>query len=291
MRQTAFILFSFIMQRLIPTLLIMILAFPAMSQELNGIWKGTLTISPGGCFQVYNIELQITIDDQQNINGISYHYSDLQNYVKEEFDGNYDAKGMVLSINENKIITYHVPPDCIPCIKKYALVYKNENKIETLSGSMGGKMINNAGICPPGTIVLTRIKESAFKEIDQKQELPATLSNRTNELVREIKVDTGDIRLDFYDNGIIDGDTISVYANNQAIVSNKGLTTVPITVYVRIDAMREKQEIVMAGQNLGTIPPNTALMIVTAGTKRYQLYLTSDEQKNAMVRYVYEKPD
>jgi hypothetical protein len=31
-------------------------------------------------------------------------------------------------------------------------------------------------------------------------------------------------------------------------------------------------------------------MIVTAGDKRYQLYLVSDEQKNAMVRFIYEKP-
>ncbi len=279
------------MLRFICFLMLLFACFPASTQELNGIWKGTLTISPGGCFRVYNLELQINIDEKQHISGVSYHYSDLQNYVKEEFDGSYDNKGMVLSINEIKILTYHVPPDCVPCIKKYALVYKKEETSETLSGTMGGQMINNAGVCPPGTIVLKRIKESAFKEIENKNALPGSLTNRKNELVREIKVDTGNIRLDFYDNGIIDGDTISVFANNQVIVSNQGLTTVPITVYVRIDTQKMEQEIVMVGQNLGTIPPNTALMIVTAGKKRYQLYLTSDEQKNAMVRFVYEKPD
>lgn len=247
--------------------------------------QGRLTARPGALHE------QIKIDDKQNITGVSYHYSDLQNYVKEEFDGSYDNRGMVLAINEIKILTYHVPPDCVPCIKKYALVYKKEDKIETLSGTMGGQMINNAGVCPPGTIVLKRIQESAFKEIENKNALPKQLTTRKNELVREIKVDTGNIRLDFYDNGIIDGDTISVYANNQTIVLNKGLTTVPITVYVRVDAQKIEQEIVMVGQNLGTIPPNTALMIVTAGSKRYQLYLTSDEQKNAMVRFIYEKPD
>ena len=46
----------------------------------------------------------------------------------------------------------------------------------------------------------------------------------------------------------------------------------------------------MVGENMGTIPPNTALMIINAGDKRYQLYLTSDDKKNAMVRFVYEKP-
>jgi hypothetical protein len=46
----------------------------------------------------------------------------------------------------------------------------------------------------------------------------------------------------------------------------------------------------MVGENLGTIPPNTALMMVTAGEKRYQLFLTSDEKKNALVRFIYKKP-
>ena len=46
----------------------------------------------------------------------------------------------------------------------------------------------------------------------------------------------------------------------------------------------------MVGENMGSIPPNTALMIVNAGDKRYQLYLTSDDKKNALVRFIYEKP-
>ena len=68
------------------------------------------------------------------------------------------------------------------------------------------------------------------------------------------------------------------------------LTAKPITTYVRIDLNKREQEVIMVGENLGTIPPNTALMIITAGDKRYQLYLESDEQKNAMVRFIYEKP-
>ena len=87
--------------------------------------------------------------------------------------------------------------------------------------------------------------------------------------------------------GQIDGDTISVYVNNVIVVSNRMLTAKPVTIFIRIDARKTQQEVIMVGENLGTIPPNTALMIVNAGDKRYQLYLTSDEQKNAMVRFRY----
>ena len=147
--------------------------------------------------------------------------------------------------------------------------------------------MSNKTICPPGTVVLNRIAVSAFKP---EPKLPPTLVNRKAELVKEIFVDTGTIRLDFYDNGQIDGDTISVYVNNMPVVSYKLLTAKPITTFVKIDLKRTQQEVIMVGENLGTIPPNTALMIVKAGEKRYQLFLSSDEQKNAMVRFIYEKP-
>jgi hypothetical protein len=45
----------------------------------------------------------------------------------------------------------------------------------------------------------------------------------------------------------------------------------------------------MVGENLGSIPPNTALMIVTAGKERYRLYLTADEKQNALVRFIYKE--
>jgi hypothetical protein len=141
--------------------------------------------------------------------------------------------------------------------------------------------------CHPGTIVLTRFEKSTFK---QELRLPATLTKRKAELVKEIKVDTGVIKIDFFDNGQIDGDTISVYVNGMPVVSKKMLTARPITVSIKIDLKKKEQEVIMVGENLGTIPPNTALMIVNAGDKRYQLYLTSDETKNAMVRFIYEKP-
>ena len=45
----------------------------------------------------------------------------------------------------------------------------------------------------------------------------------------------------------------------------------------------------MVAENLGSIVPNTALLIITAGKKKYQLFLSSTEQKSAKVRFVYDK--
>jgi hypothetical protein len=257
------------------------------AQDINGIWKGRLVMEPGGCFPVYNIELQLQIAGTI-ITGSSYHYSDTNNYVKETFEGTYKKDSNTIYINEIGVTTFHIPGDCIPCIKKYNLSFhKGEGPEEQLRGSWSGKTMDNKSTCPPGTIVLTRFDKPTFKP---ELKLPPTLTKRKAELVKEIRVDTGTIRIDFYDNGQIDGDTISVYVNGMPVVSNKMLTTKPISMTIKIDLKRQEQEVIMVGENLGTIPPNTALMMINAGEKRYQLYLTSDEQKNAMVRFIYEKP-
>jgi hypothetical protein len=270
--------------------ILLLLSLVVSSQDINGIWKGKLVMAPGACFPVYNIQLQIQVAGTR-ITGTAYHFSDSSNYVRENFEGTFKTDSNIISIQENGIITFRIKEECVPCVKIYALSYHkggvNVVTEEQIRGSWTGKATDGKTACDPGTIVLTRFEKSSFKP-DFK--LPPTLTNRKAELVKEIKVDTGTIQLDFYDNGQIDGDTISVYVNNMPVVSNKMLTAKPVSIKVKIDLDKTEQEVIMVGENLGSIPPNTALMIVYAGDKRYQLYLTSDEQKNAMVRFIYEKP-
>ena len=241
-------------------------------QELLGIWKGTLTQSPGGCFAQYNVELQITnITANNRITGVCYHYSDVSNYVKKDFEGFYNPETGAISLNEGRILTFRIPPDCTPCIRYFSLKHIKDVKKEYLSGDWGGTVMNTATPCSPGRITLNRALESDFEHI------------------QEIMVDTGTIQLSFYDNGEIDGDTISVRLNNSVLVSKERLSAKPIVVDIKVDLDNTEQEVTMVAENLGSIPPNTALLIVRAGNKKYQLYLKSTGAKNAQVRFIYRK--
>ena len=275
------------MQR--PAILTALLLFSVFTkaQDLNGIWKGKVVMGTNGCFPVYNVEFQLQMAGTR-ITGTSYHFNDSLNFIKEVFEGTYKRDSNIISIQENLITTFHSQDGCVPSIKKYSLTYhKGDGPEEQLRGSWTGKPIDGKTVIEPGTIVLIRFDKPTFKP---ELKLPPTLTKRKAELVKEIRVDTGIIKIDFYDNGQIDGDTISVYVNNMPVVSNQRLTTKPVSIKIKIDLKRTEQEVIMVGENLGSIPPNTALMIINAGEKRYQLYLTSDEQKNAMVRFIYQKP-
>ncbi|WP_018616744.1 hypothetical protein [Segetibacter koreensis] len=118
---------------------------------------------------------------------------------------------------------------------------------------------------------------------------PEVLIKRDNNLVKTITTSAKEFKIELYDNGEIDGDRISVYHNNELIVNNKMLTDKPISFTIHADENSGVHEFVMVAENLGSIPPNTSLMIITAGSKRYELFVTSTEQKNAVVRIEYKK--
>lgn len=258
--------------RTIITLTLFFATTPAFAQQLNGIWKGTLTQAPGGCFPVYNVELQVNIVNNQ-VSGFCYHYSDLSNYVKKNYDGVYNAATKTITIQEHLVTTFHIPKDCTPCIRYFSLTYNKVDNSETLSGDWGGVVMNGSAACTPGKILLRRILQSDFDHI------------------KEIRVDTGTIKLDFYDNAEIDGDSISVTLDNKVLVAHQRLGIKPVTVEVKVDLTHREQEVTMIAENLGTISPNTAMLIISAGDKKYRLFLASDKQKSAQVRIIYEKPN
>ncbi len=131
-----------------------------------------------------------------------------------------------------------------------------------------------------------------LKKIDKKITplvIPKVLATRENEVVRTITTNANEISINVYDNGTIDNDTVSVYLDKKLVISKQRLTTNAINVKFKLDDTNNYHELVMVAENLGEIPPNTSLMVVIAGTKQYEVRITSNEQKNAVVIFKYEK--
>ena len=118
---------------------------------------------------------------------------------------------------------------------------------------------------------------------------PLILRSRENALVKEIETEASEIKIDLYDNGEIDGDTISIYHNNTLIRSHMRLSQKPISITIGINPSQPHHEIIMVAENLGSIPPNTSVMIITTASDRYQVFISSSEQKNAKVVFDLKK--
>ena len=128
------------------------------------------------------------------------------------------------------------------------------------------------------------------KEENKKPEQPAPvisapLEKRTNELVRQITVEHDSVTVSLYDNGDIDGDSVTLIYNNTIITTHQRLTDKAITFVLKVVPGNNNNELVMYAENLGSIPPNTALMIITDGSKRYELKVSSSKDRNGVVAF------
>ena len=251
--------------------IITLISASATGQDISGIWQGKLTMEPGGCFPEYFIELQIK-RSSRDIEGVSYDYFDTTRFVKLNFTGTVEGNAKkTIVISEKSVVTERIPEDCVPCMKTYNLVYNRRNNEESLSGRWVGEDMGTIAGCPPGNIFLRRVTKSAFEE----------KKIRKTELTHTIYVDEPDVKVAFYDNGSVDGDSITVFYNGQVVVSKQGLSLRPIDFSLKLEPTKEHQMVVFA-ETMGTIAPNTSVVIITSGTRRYEL-LTFIERRKKLI--------
>jgi hypothetical protein len=122
------------------------------------------------------------------------------------------------------------------------------------------------------------------------QILPWVLVGRENKLVKQVIVNSPSISIDLYDNGTIDNDTIMIFDNKVLLLENKRLSYKATHFDVNFNKDNNRHEIIIVAHNLGTVPPNTALMVVKDGTSRQEIYITSTLSVNAMIIFELKKP-
>jgi hypothetical protein len=111
--------------------------------------------------------------------------------------------------------------------------------------------------------------------------LPAGIEKRENNIVKTLNITDENVTLTFYDDGIEDGDIITILFNGKEIVSKQTLTNDPFIINVK--AQKGMNELVMYANNLGTMAPNTALLKITADKRDNRVSLMSNEKVNATV--------
>ena len=123
----------------------------------------------------------------------------------------------------------------------------------------------------------------------QSSEDISKLEKRKNVVLKTIEVKNSSVKIDLYDNGEIDGDSVSLFYNGKLLLSNQRLSDKSISLNLPVDSNTDTNELILFAENLGKIAPNTALMVVTDGSNRYEIRLTSDFEKSVVIRFVHKK--
>jgi hypothetical protein len=148
-------------------------------------------------------------------------------------------------------------------------VFSPANRIWTPAAD---EMVVNASVLPV---------QSETKAVT---DIARAFAERQAFLVREIEVYSDSVRVSIYDNGDVDGDTVSVFYNKVPILVNQGLNTQGVNLYLALDSTTDVHELSLYAENMGSVPPNTALMIIHDGLHRHEVFSTSNESMNGTVR-------
>ena len=123
---------------------------------------------------------------------------------------------------------------------------------------------------------------------NQPINLPWVLVGRENKLVKKIITNSKNISIDLFDNGTIDNDTIIVYDNKKLLINKKRLSYKSIHLEFEFSENISEHEVIIVAHNMGTVPPNTALLLYKDGKNRQEYFITSTNKINAKLLIVYE---
>lgn len=149
---------------------------------------------------------------------------------------------------------------------------------------VSGYSLKTADTTPPLSFTTVSTVQSPAKATQNDDALINEFGKRNNIYEKDIVITNDSVLVSFYDNGDIDDDTISVFLNKRPVLTRRGLSSRALNIYIGLDSAVEINELSMFADNLGKFPPNTALMVISDGQKRYELYLSSSLKNNASVR-------
>jgi hypothetical protein len=117
--------------------------------------------------------------------------------------------------------------------------------------------------------------------------LPEDYAARKKNVIRTLTVNTDSIVLRVYDNGVVDGDIVSVIYNDIVVIDKLSLTTRAVVVKIPVNPS-QTNTLVFHAHNLGEFPPNTAKLEILYGNKKEELTVSSDLTVSSTIDIVHQ---
>ena len=159
----------------------------------------------------------------------------------------------------------------------------NQTIIQSNKGDVAGRI----------EVISTNPKPLLLKEKEALTEhniIPWVLISRENNFVKKIITHNKTFSFDLYDNGTIDNDSITIYDNKKLMMDNNRLSYKPIHVEVNFSDTQKVHEIIVVANNLGSVPPNTALLIYKDEAQNEEILINTNLKTNAKLIIEYQAP-
>jgi len=142
----------------------------------------------------------------------------------------------------------------------------------------------------PVPVVNKPVDVPAGQTLVKKAATGIEAEKRVTVIQQVVGIKSDSLQLSLYDNGEVDGDTVSVLLNGITILERQGLSTRAVKKTIYLPKDYDSLQIVMYAETLGSIPPNTGLLVIRDGQDTYEIRFSGDLQKNAGILLRRRKP-
>ncbi len=201
--------------------------------------------------------------------------------------------------NETKTVVKTITPNTSTVIKPTTVVNKQDVAsanpvktnavVSTTPEKKETRQTESVAQVKPITVTAVSVVPEEKKPVVDIIAKAALVAGRKSEFSQIVSFKADSLELSLYDNGEIDGDTVSVYMNGEVILSKQGLKASAIKKTIYITPGNEDFTLVLFAENLGKYAPNTGLLVVHDGDDVYNLRFSSDFQKNAGIVFRRKK--
>jgi hypothetical protein len=177
-------------------------------------------------------------------------------------------------------------PDWKWCLKQGSIQKDRIDGTYQLTGNWTGYLEHKNpqnGACAPGTLFLTKpvLTQTVQNYVTDNAELYRESTGRSVKVDRVLKVRSDNIRIRVWDNGIVDGDVLTLFLNGQQILHqyrvNKRRWSIPV------DIIHGENLLILHADDLGDIKPNTVAVAIDDGIKEQIIVLSSNLRESGAI--------
>jgi hypothetical protein len=258
----------------------------SFSQDISGTWIGNY----GGAILMMKpqkLVAEIFLSNDSIITGATHLYYRNNQYEHYTIIGKYNKKDSTIIFTEDSTIAVKLGFLATNCLGRYKMKLAVSDTAYRFEGRWKDKS-TSIFKCPSSSVWLSKKRDIKKDTATKTTETVEKIVNRATDIQSLIEIkkqDADSIKVEIYDNGEIDNDTISVYHNDLLVVDRKMISIKPITIYISLTDEDPISKLKLIAESVGSIPPCTALMIITTKKKRYEVNLKSDFYKNGVVEF------
>ena len=254
------------------------------AQGISGVWVGNykpllFAATPE------KLVVEIFVYNDSLITGASHLYYKNDQYEHYKINGRFKKNESIIYFSEDSTIAVKLGTWDQNCLGNYTMrLISRGNVLE-----MRGRWEDNSTAlfpCQSTGVWLEKkvdeaIKQSISKPVDKNLERKSDIQS----LIEISHAEKDSILVELYDNGIIDNDSASLYLDDSLLLHKQFVSNRPISLYITLDKQRPLSKLKLAAESLGSIPPCTALMIITTKKKRYEVNVSSNFHSNGVVEF------